>query len=73
MTADGQILVGSHKDLTDEAQTVTRPAAPGKPGKPGKPGNPRTGDMNNLFVWLFAGSAAFAGIIAVIIKKQKKG
>ena len=65
VTTGGQVLVGSHKDINDEAQTVTRPANPGKPGKP------RTGDANNMFVWLFAGTAALAGIIAVLVKRRQ--
>lgn len=58
-------VVGTHMDINDAAQTVKRHTPPG---------NPKTGDDNDMLIWLAAFGAAAAGVTAaVIIRKRKTG
>ena len=67
----GESIIAAHRDLTDAAQTVKRPAPP-KPPTP--PKNPATGDDSHTGMWLtvlLAAAAAIAG--AVIFGKKRSG
>ena len=58
-------VVGSHRDINDAAQTVKRHTPPD---------TPRTGDDNDMWIWLSVFGAALAGAAgAVIIRKKKSG
>lgn len=69
-------LVAVHKDLQDEAQTITRPKEPEKerkPKKPGKPsGSPRTGDSSDLYGIAACIALCAAGMAAAVILKKRK-
>ena len=55
--------VGSHRDLTDKAQTVKRQTPPESPG---------TGDLNAAGIWIMLFAAAAAGTAgALIIRKRR--
>lgn len=55
--------VGSHEDINDKSQTVKRPPTPKKP---------RTGDDNNVFMWIALFGAAAAGTAGAFIYRKKK-
>ena len=65
-------LVAVHKDLDDEAQTITRPEKPKKPRKPGKSsGSPGTGDSHDykgLAAWI---ALCAAGIVAAALYRKR--
>jgi hypothetical protein len=69
-------LVAVHKDLQDEAQTITRPKEPEKerkPKKPGKPsGSPRTGDSSDLYGIAACIALCAAGMAAAVNLKKRK-
>ena len=66
-------LFAEHRDLKDEAQTITRPDKPGKPKKPGRPSSsPGTGDSSDLY-GLTAGIAFCAiGIVGAALYKKRR-
>ena len=65
-------LVAVHKDLDDEAQTITRPEKPKKPRKPGKSsGSPGTGDSHDykgLAAWI---AICAAGIVVAALSRKR--
>ena len=55
--------VGSHKDLSDKEQTVKRQTPPG---------GTRTGDTNNMGIWILLFAAAAAGTAGALIFRKRK-
>lgn len=55
--------VASHRDLNDKSQTVRRPPTPNN--------KVRTGDNNNLVLWLALLAAASAGTAGIILYRKK--
>ena len=60
-------VVGTHWDLEDDAQTVSRPKTPTPPGT-----SARTGDDSSMAVWAIALTAAFAGLAGAVIYRRKR-
>ena len=60
-------VVGTHWDLEDDAQTVSRPKTPTPPGT-----SARTGDDSSMAVWAIALTAAFAGLAGAVIYGRKR-
>ena len=58
-------IVGAHWDLEDQAQTVRRP-------KPPTPPRVRTGDDNNVGMWVIALVAATAGIAGAVVFRRRR-
>ena len=56
--------VGSHKDLSDKEQTVKRQTPPG---------GTRTGDTNNMGIWILLLAAAAAGTVGALIFRKRRG
>ena len=66
-------LFAEHKDLNDEAQTITRPDKPGRPRKPGRPSNsPGTGDSNDLYGLTACIALCAGGIVAAVLYKKRR-
>ena len=63
-----KVLVGEHKDIEDQAQTVHRPQPP-KSQTPSR--SAKTGDTNEMYIWLGIFAAAAAG--ALITRKVSRG
>ena len=63
-----KVLVGEHKDIEDQAQTVHRPQPP-KSQTPSR--SAKTGDTNEMYIWLGIFAAAAAG--ALIARKVSRG
>ncbi|MBR0364465.1 MAG: VaFE repeat-containing surface-anchored protein, partial [Clostridia bacterium] len=59
-------IVGAHRDINDDAQTVRRP-------KPPTPHRVRTGDDSNMAVWAIALTAAIAGLAGAVIYRKRFG
>ena len=55
-----KVLVGEHKDIEDQAQTVHRPQPP-KSQTPSR--SAKTGDTNEMYIWLGIFAAAAAGAL----------
>ena len=81
----GEILVGTHKDINDEGQTVTfeKPEKPEKPTTPSSstPSNPRNSNTPNtgvgganyvLYGGIALALAIVAGVATVVYKRQNK-
>lgn len=56
-------IVGSHKDINDDSQTIRRPPAPNN--------KVQTGDNKNPALWLALFGAASAGIVGIILHRKK--
>jgi LPXTG-motif cell wall-anchored protein len=63
----------NHEDIQAESQTVKLTEVPTEPEKPADtPDAPKTGDTTNLWIPVAVLVAAFAGIVAVIIRIRRK-
>ena len=63
-------VICRHEDINDADQTVTFYS----PGTPVTPGRPRTGDENNLLIWIIIGgcAAAFAVTVIIVAKRRRR-
>jgi len=67
------IELTSHEDIEDKSQTVKLTEIPPEPENPVEtPSVPKTGDTTNLWIPIAVLSAAFIGIVAVIIHIRRK-
>lgn len=64
--ADEETEIGSHRDLQDKAQTVTR-RTPHTPS-----GSPGTGDGSHAAAWLICFVLAAAGMAAILVMRRRK-
>lgn len=70
--AEEETEIGSHRDLQDKAQTVTR-RTPGTPHTPRTPhGSPGTGDGSHAAAWLICFVLAAAGMAAILVMRRRK-
>ena len=67
--AEEETEIGSHRDLQDKAQTVTR-RTPDTPHTPH--GSPGTGDGGHAAAWLLLLGFAVAGMAAVLVLRRRK-
>ena len=66
-------LFAEHRDLKDEAQTITRPDKPGKPKKPGRPSSsPGTGDSSDLYGLTACIAFCAIGIVGAALYKKRR-
>jgi hypothetical protein len=64
--AEEETEIGSHRDLQDKAQTVTR-STPRTPS-----GSPGTGDGSHAAAWLICFVLAVAGTAAILVMRKRK-
>ena len=68
-----EVELTNHEDIQAESQTVKLTEVPTEPEKPADtPDAPKTGDTTNLWIPVAVLVAAFAGIVAVIIRIRRK-
>lgn len=68
-----EVELTNHEDIQAESQTVKLTEVPTEPEKPADtPDAPKTGDTTNLCIPVAVLVAAFAGIVAVIIRIRRK-